>query len=203
MPATRLSTAFDSVTLYGSDGRIEADVYGKIGNSGVSICTLEDMIELFSSFNLCSPSTSVSLTINGPAPIILAMFLNAAIHQQKALNPGVSESALRKAVLKNIRGTCQSDILKEDQGQNTSLFSTEFGLKLMGDVQEYFVKNSVRNFYSVSVSGYHIAEAGANPISQLAFTLSNGFSLVEAYIARGLKVDDFAHNCSFFFRFAK
>jgi len=207
MPAKRLSTAFDSVTLYGNDPDPRPDIYGKVGNSGVSIATLEDMKVLYSGFDLCSPSTSVSMTINGPAPSILAMFMNTAIDQQldkfKADNgrePTATEAAkIREWVLANVRGTVQADILKEDQGQNTCIFSTEFSLKVMGDIAEYFVHHNVRNFYSVSISGYHIAEAGANPISQLAFTLSNGFTLVEAYLARGMHIDDFAPNLSFFF----
>jgi isobutyryl-CoA mutase len=205
--AKRLSTAFDSVTLYGFDPDERPDIYGKVGNSGVSIATLDDMRELYSGFDLCNPSTSVSMTINGPAPTILAMYLNAAIDQQlekfRAQNsrePDSSEFEKLKAfTLESVRGTVQADILKEDQGQNTCIFSTEFSLKLMGDIQEYFIANRVRNFYSVSISGYHIAEAGANPISQLAFTLSNGFTFVEAYLARGMKIDDFAQNLSFFF----
>jgi methylmalonyl-CoA mutase len=207
MPAKRLSTAFDSVTLYGADPAPRPDIYGKVGNSGVSIATLEDMKVLYSGFDLCSPATSVSMTINGPAPTILAMFMNTAIDQNldkfKADNgrePTAGEAAkIRAWVLANVRGTVQADILKEDQGQNTCIFSTEFSLKVMGDVAEYFVHHDVRNFYSVSISGYHIAEAGANPISQLAFTLSNGFTFVEAYLARGMHVDDFAPNLSFFF----
>ena len=205
--AKRLSTAFDSVTLYGFDPAVQPDIYGKVGNSGVSIATLDDMKALYDGFDLCSPTTSVSMTINGPAPTLLAMFLNTAIDQQ--LNEFVNEhgrepsdeefSNLKATTLENVRGTVQADILKEDQGQNTCIFSTEFSLKLMGDIQEYFTENRVRNFYSVSISGYHIAEAGANPISQLAFTLSNGFTFVEAYLARGMEVDDFAHNLSFFF----
>ena len=205
--AKRLSTAFDSVTLYGFDPALQPDIYGKVGNSGVSIATLDDMKALYDGFDLCSPSTSVSMTINGPAPTILAMYLNAAIDQQveffeqdNGRGPSPEEFAsLTARSLENVRGTVQADILKEDQGQNTCIFSTEFSLKLMGDIQEYFTANRVRNFYSVSISGYHIAEAGANPISQLAFTLSNGFTFVEAYLARGMKVDDFAHNLSFFF----
>ena len=205
--AKRLSTAFDSVTLYGFDPAIQPDIYGKVGNSGVSIATLDDMKELYSGFDLCSPTTSVSMTINGPAPTILAMYMNAAIDQQVETFKGANDAAptaeeyesLKAHALENVRGTVQADILKEDQGQNTCIFSTEFSLKLMGDIQEYFTANKIRNFYSVSISGYHIAEAGANPISQLAFTLSNGFTFVEAYIARGMKVDDFAHNLSFFF----
>jgi isobutyryl-CoA mutase len=206
-PAKRLSTAFDSVTLYGFDPDPQPDIYGKVGNSGVSIATLDDMKELYSGFDLCSPTTSVSMTINGPAPTILAMYMNAAIDQQVELfssKNGAAPTAeeydsIKAQALENVRGTVQADILKEDQGQNTCIFSTEFSLKLMGDIQEYFTANKIRNFYSVSISGYHIAEAGANPISQLAFTLSNGFTFVEAYIARGMKVDDFAHNLSFFF----
>ncbi|MFP5396794.1 MAG: fused isobutyryl-CoA mutase/GTPase IcmF [Gammaproteobacteria bacterium] len=207
MPAKRLSTAFDSVTLYGHDPDIRPDIYGKVGNSGVSIATLDDMKVLYSGFDLCSPTTSVSMTINGPAPTILAMFMNTAIDQQldkfRADNrrePTDDEAAkIRAWVLANVRGTVQADILKEDQGQNTCIFSTEFSLKVMGDIAEYFVHHDVRNFYSASISGYHIAEAGANPISQLAFTLSNGFTFVEAYLARGMHVDDFAPNLSFFF----
>ena len=205
--AKRLSTAFDSVTLYGFDPAVQPDIYGKVGNSGVSIATLDDMKELYSGFDLCSPTTSVSMTINGPAPTILAMYMNAAIDQQMEKFKGANDASptteeyesLKAQALENVRGTVQADILKEDQGQNTCIFSTEFSLKLMGDIQEYFTANRIRNFYSVSISGYHIAEAGANPISQLAFTLSNGFTYVEAYIARGMKVDDFAHNLSFFF----
>lgn len=207
MPAKRLSTAFDSVTLYGHDPALRPDIYGKVGNSGVSIATLDDMKVLYGGFDLCSPNTSVSMTINGPAPTILAMFMNTAIDQQldkfKADNgrePSDDEAQKIVAWVKqNVRGTVQADILKEDQGQNTCIFSTEFSLKVMGDVAEYFVHHGVRNFYSVSISGYHIAEAGANPISQLAFTLSNGFTFVEAYLARGMHIDDFAPNLSFFF----
>ena len=263
-PAKRLSTAFDSVTLYGEDPAIRPDIYGKVGNSGVSIATVNDAKKLYSGFDLCDPKTSVSMTINGPAPMLLAFFLNAAIDQQcekyiiehnlresvneiieSKFNPddlpkyigindepvypekgkmtghlpkgndglglrllGLSgEDVLDKNVyeeikakaLSSVRGTVQADILKEDQAQNTCIFSTEFALKLMGDVQEYFIENKVRNFYSVSISGYHIAEAGANPITQLAFTLSNGFTYVEYYMSRGMKIDDFAHNLSFFF----
>ena len=249
-PAARLSTAFDSVTLYGEDPAERPDIYGKVGNSGVSIATLDDAKKLYSGFDLCAPSTSVSMTINGPAPIILAFFLNAAIDQQveKHLREtGDWEDAQRKLdayfaehggrpeyagevpdgnaglglgllgasgdmvldwetyerikadTLRTVRGTVQADILKEDQAQNTCIFSTEFALKMMGDVQEYFVANEVRNFYSVSISGYHIAEAGANPISQLAFTLANGFTIVEYYLARGMDIDAFAPNLSFFF----
>lgn len=207
MPAKRLSTAFDSVTLYGCDPDLRPDIYGKIGNSGVSIATLDDMKVLYSGFDLCSPSNSVSMTINGPAPTILAMFMNTAIDQQvdkfkeeQGREPSSTEIETIKArTLASVRGTVQADILKEDQGQNTCIFSTEFSLKVMGDVQQYFIDHDVKNFYSVSISGYHIAEAGANPLSQLAFTLSNGFSFVEAYLARGMKIDDFAPNLSFFF----
>ncbi len=207
MPAKRLSTAFDSVTLYGNDPDLRPDIYGKVGNSGVSIATLDDMKALYDGFDLCSPSTSVSMTINGPAPTILAMFMNTAIDQnlekfraEKGREPSETEAAdIRTWVLQNVRGTVQADILKEDQGQNTCIFSTEFSLKVMGDIAQYFVHHDVRNFYSVSISGYHIAEAGANPISQLAFTLSNGFTFVEAYLARGMHIDDFAPNLSFFF----
>lgn len=207
MPAKRLSTAFDSVTLYGHDPDPRPDIYGKVGNSGVSVATLDDMKVLYSGFDLCDPSTSVSMTINGPAPAILAMFFNTAIDQQidkfradNGREPTDTEIAkIKEWVLANVRGTVQADILKEDQGQNTCIFSTEFSLKVMGDIQEYFVHHNVRNFYSVSISGYHIAEAGANPISQLAFTLANGFTYVEAYLARGMHIDDFAPNLSFFF----
>ncbi|MBB4844501.1 methylmalonyl-CoA mutase [Paucibacter oligotrophus] len=207
MPAKRLSTAFDSVTLYGADPAPRPDIYGKVGNSGVSIATLDDMKVLYEGFDLCSPTTSVSMTINGPAPSILAMFMNTAIDQNlakfKADNgrePTFDEAAkIKDWVLANVRGTVQADILKEDQGQNTCIFSTEFSLKVMGDIAEYFVHHNVRNFYSVSISGYHIAEAGANPLSQLALTLSNGFTFVEAYLARGMHIDDFAPNLSFFF----
>ena len=207
MAAKRLSTAFDSVTLYGNDPDPRPDIYGKVGNSGVSIATLDDMKVLYGGFDLCSPSTSVSMTINGPAPTILAMFMNTAIDQNlekfktdNGREPTDTEAAkIREWVLANVRGTVQADILKEDQGQNTCIFSTEFSLKVMGDIAQYFVHHNVRNFYSVSISGYHIAEAGANPISQLAFTLSNGFTFVEAYLARGMHVDDFAPNLSFFF----
>ena len=190
-PATRLSTAFDSVTLYGFDPAERPDIYGKVGNSGVSIATIDDMAELYAGFDLCDPTTSVSMTINGPAPAILAMFLNTAIDQHPEQDPAW--------VLERVRGTVQADILKEDQGQNTCIFSTEFSLGVMADIAEWFVQHRVRSFYSVSISGYHIAEAGANPISQLAFTLANGFTYVESYLARGLSVDDFAPNLSFFF----
>jgi len=207
MPAKRLSTAFDSVTLYGQDPDPRPDIYGKVGNSGVSIATLDDMKVLYSGFDLCDPATSVSMTINGPAPAILAMFMNTAIDQQldrfaaeNGREPADAEVArIRECALASVRGTVQADILKEDQGQNTCIFSTDFSLKVMGDIAEYFVRHQVRNFYSVSISGYHIAEAGANPISQLAFTLSNGFTFVEAYLARGMHIDDFAPNLSFFF----
>ena len=253
-PAIRLSTAFDSVTLYGEDPDHRPDIYGKVGNSGVSIATVDDAKKLYSGFDLCDPKTSVSMTINGPAPIILAFFLNAAIDQQCELhlqkenswdkvekrsrekfqhgpkptyyNPSAPErlpegnnglglrllgmsgkeilpedvyQQIKAEALLQVRGTVQADILKEDQAQNTCIFSTEFALKLMGDVQSYFIDNKVRNFYSVSISGYHIAEAGANPITQLAFTLSNGFTYVEYYLSRGMQIDDFAPNLSFFF----
>jgi methylmalonyl-CoA mutase len=209
MPAKRLSTAFDSVTLYGFDPDERPDIYGKVGNSGVSIATLEDMKVLYSGFDLCAPNNSVSMTINGPAPTILAMFFNTAIDQQiekfraaYARLPDAKELAkIRKKTLSSVRGTVQADILKEDQGQNTCIFSTEFSLKVMGDIQDYFIRHQVKNFYSVSISGYHIAEAGANPISQLAFTLANGFTFVEAYLARGMRIDDFAPNLSFFFSY--
>jgi methylmalonyl-CoA mutase len=263
-PAIRLSTAFDSVTLYGEDPDQRPDIYGKVGNSGVSIATVDDAKKLYSGFDLCDPKTSVSMTINGPAPMLLAFFLNAAIDQQcekwlsvngewsmandvfekkysgikrpiysgqlvssKISKEGDLEGVLPKGndglglrllglsgdevlpkeiyerckqmALQQVRGTVQADILKEDQAQNTCIFSTEFALKLMGDVQEYFIQNKIRNFYSVSISGYHIAEAGANPITQLAFTLSNGFTYVEYYLSRGMNIDDFAPNLSFFF----
>jgi isobutyryl-CoA mutase len=192
-PATRLSTAFDSVTLYGRDPDERPDIYGKVGTSGVSVATLDDMKQLYDGFDLLAPTTSVSMTINGPAPTVLAFFLNTVIDQ--ARERGISpEEALR-----TVRGTVQADILKEDQGQNTCLFSTEFSLRCMADIQEWFIEKGVRNFYSVSISGYHIAEAGANPISQLAFTLANGFTYVESYLARGMDIDDFAPNLSFFF----
>ena len=247
--ATRLSTAFDSTTLYGEDPDERPDIYGRIGNSGVSIASLDDMKRLYSGFDLCAPSTSVSMTINGPAPMILAMFMNTAVDQQVErhlretgrweeaeakiaklfagrerpryrgeLPQGHDGSGLgllgvsgdqvvdratyekiRADALARVRGTVQADILKEDQAQNTCIFSTEFALRMMGDVQQYFTENRIRNFYSVSISGYHIAEAGANPVSQLAFTLANGFTIVEYYLSRGMKVDDFAANLSFFF----
>lgn len=192
-PATRLSTAFDSVTLYGRDPDERPDIYGKVGTSGVSVATLDDMKELYSGFDLLAPTTSVSMTINGPAPTVLAFFLNTVLDQAK--ENGVDPAY----ALQTVRGTVQADILKEDQGQNTCLFSTEFSLRCMADIQEWFIEHGVRNFYSVSISGYHIAEAGANPISQLAFTLANGFTYVESYLARGMDIDDFAPNLSFFF----
>ncbi|MGD9958526.1 fused isobutyryl-CoA mutase/GTPase IcmF [Nocardioides sp.] len=205
--AKRLSTAFDSVTLYGRDPDPRPDVYGKVGTSGVSVATLEDMKALYDGFDLVSPSTSVSMTINGPAPTVLAFFLNTVIDQQveafvdrEGRQPSPAEhDELAAYALANVRGTVQADILKEDQGQNTCLFSTEFSLRMMADIAEWFIEHQVRNFYSVSISGYHIAEAGANPISQLAFTLANGFTYVEAYLARGMDIDDFAPNLSFFF----
>jgi isobutyryl-CoA mutase len=205
--AKRLSTAFDSVTLYGRDPETRPDVYGKVGTSGVSIATLEDMKALYDGFDLTSPTTSVSMTINGPAPTILAFYLNTAIDQvtdrfrdEEGREPDAAErEELTAFALANVRGTVQADILKEDQGQNTCIFSTEFSLRMMADIQEWFIQHKVRNFYSVSISGYHIAEAGANPISQLAFTLANGFTFVESYLARGMDIDDFAPNLSFFF----
>jgi methylmalonyl-CoA mutase len=249
MPAARLSTAFDSVTLYGEDPDYRPDIYGKIGNSGVSIACLDDAKRLYSGFDLCKPSTSVSMTINGPAPMLLAFYMNAAIDQQcekyirehgleaevkakitaiykDGQQPGYREelpegndglglmllgvtgdqvlpadvySKIKAEALNTTRGTVQADILKEDQAQNTCIFSTEFALRMMGDIQQYFIDEKVRNFYSVSISGYHIAEAGANPITQLAFTLSNGFTYVEYYLSRGMNIDDFAPNLSFFF----
>ncbi|MFI5143878.1 MAG: methylmalonyl-CoA mutase family protein, partial [Thermoanaerobaculales bacterium] len=229
-PFVRLSTAFDSVTLYGEDPDERPDIIGKVGESGVSICTVEDMERLYAGFDLCAPNTSVSMTINGPAPMILAMFFNVAGRQEAKRRliaagrlSGKPEDALQPSVdgkrwdeiavslssdewldalacaVAQVRGTVQADILKEDQAQNTCIFSTEFALRMMGDIQAWFSANDVRNFYSVSISGYHIAEAGANPISQLAFTLANGFTYVEVYLARGMKVDDFAPNLSFFF----
>ncbi len=229
-PANRLSTAFDSVTLYGADPDTRPDIYGKVGEAGVSICTVEDAEKLYAGFDLCDPKTSVSMTINGPAPMILAMFFNAAARQQarkkliesgrlhappeaafhpvvngkdwEALEPMLQDGEwdeVLDATMKTIRGTVQADILKEDQAQNTCIFSTEFALRMMADIQQLFCDRGVRNFYSVSISGYHIAEAGANPITQLAFTLSNGFTYVETYLARGMHIDDFAHNLSFFF----
>ncbi|MDP1818683.1 MAG: methylmalonyl-CoA mutase family protein [Acidimicrobiales bacterium] len=206
-PATRLSTAFDSVTLYGFDPDERPDIYGKVGNAGVSIATLDDMEVLYSGFDLCDPSTSVSMTINGPAPTILAMFLNTAVDQQldrfaerEGRSPTDAEAAdLRATTLRTVRGTVQADILKEDQGQNTCILSTDFALRMMTDVQAWFVDHQVSSFYSVSISGYHIAEAGANPVTQLAFTLANGFTYVEAYLAAGMQIDEFAPNLSFFF----
>ncbi|MGD8368467.1 MAG: methylmalonyl-CoA mutase family protein, partial [Desulfobacterales bacterium] len=206
-PAKRLSTAFDSVTLYGWDPDIRPDIYGKVGTSGVSVCSLDDVKVLYGGFDLCAPTTSVSMTINGPAPIILAMFLNTAIDQQmekfrekKGKAPSRAEAEkIRADVLSTVRGTVQADILKEDQGQNTCIFSIDFALKMMGDIQEFFTENNVRNFYSVSISGYHIAEAGANPLSQLTFTLANGFTYVEYYLSRGMAIDRFGPNLSFFF----
>ncbi len=205
--AKRLSTAFDSVTLYGWDPDIRPDIYGKVGTSGVSVCTFEDVKILYGGFDLSSPQTSVSMTINGPAPIILAMFLNVAIDQQvdryrseHGKNPTTDEyEEIKARVLSCVRGTVQADILKEDQGQNTCIFSIDFALKMMGDIQEYFIENNVRNFYSVSISGYHIAEAGANSLSQLAFTLANGFTYVEYYLSRKMPIDSFGPNLSFFF----
>ena len=205
--AKRLSTAFDSVTLYGCDPDRRPDIYGKIGNSGVSVCTLDDVRTLYDGFDLCAPNTSVSMTINGPAPMMLAMFLNTAIDQQVeryTAEHGHAPDAeayekIRAHALSNVRGTVQADILKEDQGQNTCIFSIDFALKMMGDIQAYFIENNVRNFYSVSISGYHIAEAGANPLSQLAFTMANGFTYLEYYLSRGMPIDSFGPNFSFFF----
>ncbi len=205
--AKRLSTAFDSVTLYGFDPDRRPDIYGKVGNAGVSVCSLDDVKTLYDGFDLCAPTTSVSMTINGPAPIILAMFLNTAIDQQverfrldAGREPDDQEyNTIREKTLSTVRGTVQADILKEDQGQNTCIFAIDFALKMMGDIQEYFIAQNVRNFYSVSISGYHIAEAGANPISQLAFTLANGFTYLEYYLARGMDIDHFGPNLSFFF----
>ncbi len=205
--AKRLSTAFDSVTLYGEDPGERPDIFGKIGEGGVSVATLDDVKDLYAGFDLLDPSTSVSMTINGPAPAILAMFFNTAIDRQverfereRGKKPDAGETErIRRETLSTVRGTVQADILKEDQAQNTCIFSTDFALRLMGDVQQFFIDNSVRNFYSVSVSGYHIAEAGANPVTQLAFTLANGFTYVEYYLARGMRIDDFAGNLSFFF----
>ncbi|UOR11230.1 fused isobutyryl-CoA mutase/GTPase IcmF [Halobacillus amylolyticus] len=205
--AKRLSTAFDSVTLYGEDPDERPDIYGKVGESGVNICTLEDMKKLYDGFDLVDPTTSVSMTINGPAPIILAMFFNTAIDQQlnkfkeeNGREPNADEaSKIKEDTIHVVRGTVQADILKEDQGQNTCIFSTEFALRMMGDIQQYFIDHEVRNYYSVSISGYHIAEAGANPITQLAFTLANGFTYVEYYLSRGMDINKFAPNLSFFF----
>lgn len=206
-PAKRLSTAFDSVTLYGQDPDLRPDIFGKVGESGVSICTLDDMKKLYKGFDLCDPTTSVSMTINGPAPMMLAFFMNTAIDQQvekkqKELGRELTGEELRHVraeTLSTVRGTIQADILKEDQGQNTCIFSTDFALKMMGDIQQYFVEHNVRNFYSVSISGYHIAEAGANPITQLALTMSNAFTYVEYYLSRGININQFAPNLSFFF----
>ncbi|MDD9301842.1 MAG: methylmalonyl-CoA mutase family protein [Desulfobacter sp.] len=206
-PAKRLSTAFDSVTLYGFDPDPRPDIYGKIGTSGVSICSVDDVKILYGGFDLCAPNTSVSMTINGPAPMMLAMFMNTAIAQQtdkfveeQGRQPDDKEAAEIKAfAMSNVRGTVQADILKEDQGQNTCIFSIEFALKMMGDIQQFFIDHRVRNFYSVSISGYHIAEAGANPITQLALTLANGFTYVEYYLSRGMDINDFAPSLSFFF----
>jgi methylmalonyl-CoA mutase len=204
----RLSTAFDSVTLYGQDPDERPDIYGKIGESGVSVATLDDMKQLFAGFDLCDPGTSVSMTINGPAPVILAMFFETAVDQQldrhrrsagvETLPPGTA-GEIRAETLRNLRGTVQADILKEDQAQNTCLFSIEFALRMMGDVQAFLIAHGMRNYYSASVSGYHIAEAGANPVTQLAFTLANGFTLVEYYLSRGMAIDDIAPSLSFFF----
>ncbi len=206
-PAKRLSTAFDSVTLYGQNPDTRPDIYGKIGTSGVSICTVEDAKVLYSGFDLCAPNTSVSMTVNGPAPIMLAFFMNTAIDQQinrfneaNGRMPTSDEVLdLKQRALSSVRGTVQADILKEDQGQNTCIFSIEFALKMMGDIQQYFIDHGIRNFYSVSISGYHIAEAGANPITQLALTLANGFTYVEYYLSRGMSIDSFAPSLSFFF----
>ena len=205
--AKRLSTAFDSVTLYGENPDERPDIFGKIGESGVSVCTLDDAKKLYSRFDLSDPTVSVSMTINGPAPILLAFYFNAAIDQQvdqfvirQQRQPSDSEySQIKETTLRSVRGTVQADILKEDQAQNTCIFSIEFALRMMGDIQQYFIDHQIKNYYSVSISGYHIAEAGANPISQLAFTLSNGFTFAEYYLSRGMKIDDFAANFSFFF----
>jgi len=196
--AKRLSTAFDSVTLYGEDPDLRPDIFGKIGEAGVSIATLDDMEDLYRGFDLTSSSTSVSMTINGPAPIILAMFMNTAI-KQKLGEKEFWDKEKRFEILRKVRGTVQADILKEDQAQNTCIFSLDFALCMMGDIQEYFCRNKIKNYYSVSISGYHIAEAGANPISQVAFTLANGFTYVEYYLSRGMKIDEFAENLSYFF----
>jgi methylmalonyl-CoA mutase len=205
--AKRLSTAFDAVTLFGEDPQDSPDIFGKVGESGVSICTLEDIKKLYAGFDLCSPNTSVSMTINGPAPVMLAFFLNAAIDQQVdkfaeqngRLATAEEHARIKAQTLSVVRGTVQADILKEDQGQNSCIFSIEFALKMMGDIQEYFIRHNVRNYYSVSISGYHIAEAGANPITQVAFTLANGFTYMEYYLSRGFPIDSFAPNLSFFF----
>ncbi len=206
-PANRLSTAFDSVTLYGCDPDERQDIFGKIGNAGVSIATLDDMQVLYDGFDLCDAKTSVSMTINGPAPILLAQFFNTAITQQieqftteHKRKPSNTECHhIKQYTLQTLRGTVQADILKEDQGQNTCLFATAFSLKMMGDIQQYFIEQKIQHFYSISISGYHIAEAGANPITQLAFTLANGFTYLEAFLARGMQINDFAHRLSFFF----
>jgi methylmalonyl-CoA mutase len=206
-PSKRLSTAFDSVTLYGRDPSERPDIYGKVGNSGVSIFSVDEMDRLFEGFDLCAPSTSVSMTINGPAPAVLAMFMCTAIRQEwkKASESlgreldATEKAEARARALSTVRGTVQADILKEDMGQNTCIFSTEFSLRMMGDIQQFYIDNKVRNHYSVSISGYHIAEAGANPITQLAFTLANGLTYVEYYRSRGMNIDDFAPNLSFFF----
>ncbi|MDP2877359.1 MAG: methylmalonyl-CoA mutase family protein, partial [Holophaga sp.] len=204
----RLSTAFDSVTLYGEDPDERPDIFGKIGESGVSIATLDDMKLLYAGFDLCAPTTSVSMTINGPAPVLLAMYFNTAIDQQlekwQTAHEGVEAppevaAKIRHDTLRTIRGTVQADILKEDQAQNTCIFSIEFALRMMGDMQDFLIRNQIRNYYSVSISGYHIAEAGANPVTQLAFTLANGFTLVEYYLSRGMSIDAIAPNLSFFF----
>jgi len=203
----RLSTAFDSVTLYGEDPDERPDIFGKVGESGVSIATLEDMKALYAGFDLCDPNTSVSMTINGPAPVILAMFFNTAIDQQldrwrenHGMEPPPEVAAkLRHDTLRKVRGTVQADILKEDQAQNTCIFSIEFALRMMGDVQDFLIQHHIKNYYSVSISGYHIAEAGANPVTQLAFTLANGFTLVEYFLSRGMAIDEIAPNLSFFF----
>ncbi len=205
--AKRLSTAFDSVTLYGKDPDERPDIYGKIGESGVSVCTLDDMKKLYAGFDLGDPNVSVSMTINGPAPMLLAFFFNTAVDQAiekyiKKIGRQISpeeQERIQLETIQKVRGTVQADILKEDQAQNTCVFSTEFALRMMGDIQKYFVENKVRNYYSVSISGYHIAEAGANPITQLAFTLANGFTYVEYYLSRGMNIDDFCPNLSFFF----
>ena len=196
--AKRLSTAFDSVTLYGEDPATRPDIYGKVGESGVSICMLDDMMDLYRGFDLTSPSTSVSMTINGPAPIILAMFMNTAINNTLPVEDQENKEKMAE-VMRSVRGTVQADILKEDQAQNTCIFSLEFALKMMGDVQEFFCKHKIKNYYTVSISGYHIAEAGANPITQLALTLTNGFTYVEYYLSRGMNIDEFCENLSFFF----
>ncbi len=197
--AKRLSTAFDSVTLYGEDPDTRPDIFGKIGEAGVSIATLDDMEDLYRGFDLVSPQTSVSMTINGPAPIILALFMNTAIKQKLTNERDFWDQEKRISIMRDVRGTVQADILKEDQAQNTCIFSLEFALKMMGDIQEFFCRHKIKNYYSVSISGYHIAEAGANPISQMAFTLSNGFTFVEYYLSRGMHIDDFCQNLSYFF----